>query len=66
MKLTDTGRRVESRNAASSGSDALGQRALRTQFDGDLAGEILLLQGLVVAQVRQDAASDLARASQGG
>lgn len=43
----------EGRDAAPRGAQPLGQRALRTQLDGDLAREVLLLQDLVAAQVAQ-------------
>jgi len=46
--LTGSRRGEESRDASTRGPDALGQGTLRTQFDANLTGEVLLLENLVV------------------
>jgi len=47
----------EGRNAGAAGADALGQRALRIELDLELAGEELLGEGLVLADVGRDQSS---------
>ena len=58
--LTNSGWGKKGRNPSTSGSQSLCQRALRTQFDGNIARQILLFQRLVVTQIRQDKSIDLA------
>ena len=59
-QLTATGRRVEGRDARAGGAQLLGQGALGAQLEGDLAREVLALELLVGAQVRQHHARDAA------
>ena len=49
----------EGRDAGAAGADALGQRALRIEFDLQLAGEILLRERLVLADIGRDHLLDL-------
>src|SRR5450759_2111543 len=55
-----TGAGEEGGDAGAAGADALGQRALRIEFDLQLAGEILLGEQFVLAHVRRDHLLDLA------
>ena len=48
------GRREEAADAGAAGADALGERALRHQFDFELAGQELPLELLVLADVGGD------------
>lgn len=61
---TSASGREEGGDAAPRATDPLGQRALRTQLDGDLAREVLLLEHLVGAEVAQDQPVDLPRLGQ--
>ena len=56
----DAGLGVEGRDAGAAGADALGQRALRREFELQLAGQILLLEELVLADIGRDHLPDLA------
>src|SRR5439155_26722632 len=56
----DAGLGVEARDAGAAGAAALRQRALRAEFDLELAGEILPLELLVLAHVGGDHLADLA------
>ena len=47
-------------NAGAAGADALGQRALRVEFQLQLAGQIELLEQLVLADIGRDHLLDLA------
>ena len=47
----DAGLGVESRDARAAGADAFGQRALRIEFQLQLAGQIRLLEQLVLADI---------------
>ena len=49
----------EGRDAGAAGADALGQRALRVEFDLQFAGEVLLREQLVLADVGRDHLLDL-------
>ena len=49
------------RNARAACADALGKRALWVELESQLAGEILLLEQLVLTDIRRDHLSDLAR-----
>ena len=55
---------VEAGNARAAGADALGQRALRIEFQLQLLGEILPLKGFVLADIGRDHLLDLARLQQ--
>ena len=55
----DAGLGVKSGNARAAGADALGQGALRVEFDFQFAGEILLGEGFVFADIRGDHFLDL-------
>ena len=50
----DAGLGEEGRNARAAGADALGQRALRVELDLELAGQVLALEHLVLADVGAD------------
>ena len=62
----DTGLGEEGRNTGAAGADALGQRALRIEFELQLAGEELLGEQLVLADIGRDHLLDLARLEQAG
>ena len=49
----------EGRNAGAAGANALGERALRIEFDLQFAGEILLGESLVLADIGRDHLPDL-------
>ena len=51
--------RVEAADARAARADALGERALRAELDLELAGEELLLEDLVLADVARDHLLDL-------
>ena len=51
-------------NAGAAGADALGQRALRVEFELEFAGEILLGEKLVLADIGRDHLPDLPRFQQ--
>src|SRR4030088_3457935 len=53
------GRGEEGRDAAPASADTLGQRALRIELDLELAGEILLREGLVLPNIGRDHLLDL-------
>lgn len=53
--------RVEGRDPLTSRCAAFGQRALRREFEFDLAGQVLLFEHLVLAHVRGDHLAHLAR-----
>ena len=55
----DAGLGEEGRDAGAAGADALGQRALRIEFDLELVGEILLGEGFVFADIGRDHLLDL-------
>src|SRR6185503_11937507 len=50
----DTGLGVEARNSRAARAHALGERALRREFDLDLAGQELSLELLVLADIGRD------------
>src|SRR5262245_12283278 len=54
----------ECRNPGTAGTNALGQRALRIEFDLKLAGEILLHESLVLPDIGRDHLLDLPRVEQ--
>ena len=54
-----TGAGEECRDAGAAGANALGQGALRIEFDLELAGEILLREGLVLPDIGRDHFLDL-------
>jgi hypothetical protein len=56
----EPGRRVERLDPRAPRAQPLGERALRTQLDLELAGQELLLEDLVLADVRRHHALDLA------
>ena len=60
----DAGLGVEGRDAGAAGADALGQRSLRIEFEFQLAGEILLGEQLVLADIGRDHLLDLPRLQQ--
>ena len=60
----DAGLGEEGRDAGAAGADALGQRALRVELDLELAGEKLLREQLVLADIGRDHLLDLARLEQ--
>src|SRR3546814_798706 len=60
----DPGRGIESGNARAPGAAALGERALRTEFDLQFAGQILPLELLVLADIGGDHLPDLPGAEQ--
>ena len=60
----DAGPRKEGGDAGAAGADALGQRALRIEFELKLAGKIKLLEQLVLADIGRDHLLDLARFEQ--
>ena len=60
----DAGLGVEGRDAGAAGADALGQRALRVEFEFQLAGEVLLREQLVLADIGRDHLLDLPRLQQ--
>src|SRR5690606_13517456 len=60
----DAGPRVEAGDAGAAGAAALGERALRAEFHLELAGEILPLELLVLADIGGDHLLHLARAQQ--
>ena len=62
----DAGLGEEGRDAGAAGADALGQRALRVELDLELAGEKLLREHLVLADVGRDHLLDLARSRAAG
>src|SRR3546814_7222901 len=51
--------RVKGGNSGAAGANALGQRALRTEFQFQLAGKIELLEQLVVANIGRHHLRDL-------
>ncbi len=55
----DAGLGVEGRNAGAAGADPFGQRALRIEFEFEFAGEILLREQLVLADIGRDHLLDL-------
>ncbi len=55
----DAGLGEEGGNAGAAGADALGQRALRVELDLELAGEKLLHEGFVLADIGRDHFLDL-------
>ena len=55
----DAGLGVEGRNTGAAGADALGQRALRIEFEFQFAGEVLLGEQLVLADIGRDHLLDL-------
>src|SRR5690606_25965474 len=60
----DAGLGVEAGDAGAAGAHALGERALRAELVLELAGEVLALELLVLADVGPDHLPDLARAQQ--
>ena len=62
----DAGLGVEGRDTGAAGADALGQRALRIEFEFQLAGEVLLREQLVLADIGRDHLLDLPRFQQPG
>ena len=60
----DTGLGEEGRDAGAAGAQLLGQRALRREFQFQLAGQVLALELLVLADVAADHLLDLARIEQ--
>ena len=60
----DAGLGEEGRDAGAAGADALGQRALRVELELELAGQVLALELLVLADVGADHLLDLARVEQ--
>src|SRR5439155_23597622 len=56
----DAGPRVEGRDAGAAGPEPLGEGALWSEFDLELAGEVLLGEELVLAHIRGDDLADLA------
>ena len=60
----DAGLGVECRNPCPSGADALGQSALRREFKLQLAGEELLREQFVLADIRRNHLLDLPRLEQ--
>ena len=60
----DAGLGVEGRDTGAAGADALGQRALRIEFEFQFAGEILLREQLVLADIGRDHLLDLPRLQQ--
>ena len=58
------GRGVEAGNAGAAGADALGQRALRVELDLQLAGQVLLREGGVLADIGADHLAHLPRLQQ--
>ena len=57
---TRSRRRKERRDTRPSRTDPLRQRPLRTQLNPNRAGEVLVLEDLVVAEEREDQAAQLA------
>ena len=55
----DAGLGEEGRDAGAAGADALGERALRVEFDLELAGEDMLREHLVLADIGRDHLLDL-------
>ena len=55
----DAGAGEEGGNAGAAGADALGQRALRIEFEFELAREIEVGEGLVLADIGRDHLPDL-------
>ena len=60
----DAGRGEERRNAGATGADAFRQRALRVELDLQLAGQVLLGEGRVLADVGTDHLPHLPRLQQ--
>ena len=60
----DAGAGEERRNAGAAGAQLLGQRALRRELELELAGQVLALELLVLADVARDHPLDLARLEQ--
>ena len=60
----DAGAGEEGRDAGAAGAQLLGQRALRREFELELAGQVLALELLVLADVAGDHLLDLARLEQ--
>ena len=58
--MPDAGGGVEAADAGAAGADALGQRALRDELHLQLAGQVLLLEDLVLPDVGRDHLPDLA------
>ena len=63
-RCAHTRARIKSRDTGTTGADALGQRALRVEFDLDFALEILLLEKAVFADIGADHFFDLSRLQQ--
>ncbi len=53
------GRRVEGGDSGAAGAETLGERSLRSQLDLELAGQVLALELLVLADVARDHLGDL-------
>ena len=62
----DAGAREEGRDAGAAGAQLLGQRALRRELELELAGQVLALELLVLADVARDHLPDLARLAAAG
>ena len=62
----DAGLCIEGGNTGAAGADALGQRALRIEFELELAGKVLLGEQLVLADIGRDHLLDLTRLEQAG
>ena len=60
----DAGLGVEGGNAGAAGADALGQGSLRIEFEFQFAGEVLLREQLVLADIGRDHLLDLPRLQQ--
>jgi hypothetical protein len=60
----DAGLGVEGRDTRAAGANALGERALRIEFEFEFAGEVLLGEQLVLADIGGDHLPDLARLEQ--
>src|SRR5207237_115775 len=63
-RRADAGFGEEGRDTGAAGADALGQRALRVEFELQLAGEVLLREQLVLADIGRDHLFDLPRLQQ--
>src|SRR6202021_1265011 len=61
---TDAGLGEEARDTSTAGADTLGQRALWVELDLELAREVLVHEGLVLADVGRDHLLDLLRVEQ--
>ena len=60
----DAGAREEGRDAGAAGAQPLGERALRRELELELAGQVLALELLVLADVARDHLLDLPRLEQ--